>query len=177
MHVRGAGLIGATAGYGMYLAISEATPHSFDFKLKRAAIDLKETRPTAANLESAVERQLRGIKGVISVEEKKRILFETAEKIADEDAESGRMIGQHGLGLIENISKERGLVNILTHCNAGWLAFVDYYYNYLFIYLFTLFYFILFYFLFIIEIIIYLFRYLFIYFIFYFLFFTLLLFI
>jgi methylthioribose-1-phosphate isomerase len=122
MHVRGAGLIGAAAGYGMYLA----TLGSND--LSAAAEQLKATRPTAVNLAWAIDRQLKGIEAAKSAEERQRVAFQTAREIADEDAEHCRRIGEHGLELIRNLSAKKygAPVNILTHCNAGWLAFVDY---------------------------------------------------
>jgi len=127
MHVRGAGLIGAAAGYGMYLASLEAPKENFDSYLIQTGEKLKSTRPTAVNLAWAVERQLKNIKENI-YSSQKNIFFETAEKIADEDAENCKRIGEYGVDIIKNISKKkRGKrVNILTHCNAGWLAFVDY---------------------------------------------------
>jgi methylthioribose-1-phosphate isomerase len=129
MHVRGAGLIGASAGYGMYLAAIEAASQaSFDEHMARAAAQLAATRPTAVNLSWAVERQLRHVAAGKTVEEKMALALHNAELIADEDAEHCRMIGQHGLGLIRQIAekKSRKAVNVLTHCNAGWLAFVDF---------------------------------------------------
>jgi methylthioribose-1-phosphate isomerase len=128
MHVRGAGLIGATAGYGMYMATLEAPKDGFDDYLVKAGEKLKATRPTAVNLQWAVKRQLDSIKKESSIDDKISIAFKTANEIADEDAEFCRRLGQHGLKIIEEISKKRNgkPVNILTHCNAGWLAFVDY---------------------------------------------------
>src|SRR5258708_23004791 len=129
MHVRGAGLIGASAGYGMYLAANEAASrNSFDDHIAPAAVQLKATRPTAVNLSWAVERQLRHIAAGKTTDEKMALALRNAELIADEDAEHCRMIGQHGLRLIRQIDEQRpgGTVNVLTHCNAGWLAFVDY---------------------------------------------------
>jgi methylthioribose-1-phosphate isomerase len=129
MHVRGAGLIGAAAGYGMYLAtLAAVAPTLFENDLAAAAAQLKATRPTAVNLKWAIERQLKSISAAEGVEEKQRTAFDTAQQIADEDAEYCRRIGEHGVGLIRRISKEKGgaPVNLLTHCNAGWLAFVDY---------------------------------------------------
>ena len=128
MQVRGAGLIGATAGYGMYLAVLEAPKNNFDEFMTKAAERLKGTRPTAVNLENAVERQLYVISKGNNLEERIKIALKTAINIADEDAEYCRRIGQHGLKIIEEISKKKEgePVNILTHCNAGWLAFVDY---------------------------------------------------
>ncbi|MFH1311449.1 MAG: S-methyl-5-thioribose-1-phosphate isomerase [Nanoarchaeota archaeon] len=128
MHVRGAGLIGATGGYGMYIAALEAPKDNFDSFMINAGNKLKETRPTAVNLEWAVEKQLDTIKKANSLDEKIKIALNTANNIADEDVEYCRRIGQHGLKIIQEISKKKNRepVNILTHCNAGWLAFVDY---------------------------------------------------
>ena len=128
MHVRGAGLIGAAAGYGMYLAtLTAGAGASFENDLTEAAAKLKATRPTAVNLAWAIERQMKAIGAVEGVEEKQRAAFETAQQIADEDAEYCRRIGEHGEELIRRLSAQKGggPVNILTHCNAGWLAFVD----------------------------------------------------
>jgi methylthioribose-1-phosphate isomerase len=129
MHVRGAGLIGASAGYGMYLAALEAAGRdSFDEHLTRAAAQLTATRPTAVNLSWAIERQLQNIASGKTADEKVALALGTADSIADEDAEHCRMIGQYGLQLIRQIAetKSNKPVNVLTHCNAGWLAFVDY---------------------------------------------------
>ncbi len=121
MHVRGAGLIGAAAGYGMYLA-------TYETDLMSAAAVLKATRPTAVNLAWAIDRQLDNMRAATSLEEKRQIAFRTAQEIADEDAEYCRRIGEHGLQLLRSLSEKKGgrPVNVLTHCNAGWLAFVDY---------------------------------------------------
>ncbi len=121
MHVRGAGLIGAAAGYGMYLAmLAEIEPTA-------AASLLQATRPTAVNLAWAVERQLNAIGAGANAAEKLALARTTAEAIADENAEHCRQIGLHGYELIEEIARRKNgqPVNILTHCNAGWLAFVD----------------------------------------------------
>jgi methylthioribose-1-phosphate isomerase len=142
MHVRGAGLIGASAGYGMYLAAIEAATGTgaagVDEQLARAAARLMATRPTAVNLSWAVERQLQNMAKGKNAREKVALALGTARSIADEDAEHCRMIGQHGLELIRQIARKKagkfatanpsagGPVNVLTHCNAGWLAFVDY---------------------------------------------------
>jgi methylthioribose-1-phosphate isomerase len=128
MHVRGAGLIGATAGYGMYVAAvtapadAELLPH-----LEASGARLKATRPTAVNLAWAVDRQLEAIRAGGSREEQLALARATADAIADEDAEFCRRLGEHGVALIETIGarKGNGPVNVLTHCNAGWLAFVD----------------------------------------------------
>ena len=128
MHVRGAGLIGAAAGYGMYLATLEAAvARDFDEHLATAAVQLKATRPTAVNLAWAVDRQLTQIAAAETLDEKISAARAIAEAIAAEDAEHCRSIGRHGLELIREIAsrKEGKPVNVLTHCNAGWLAFVD----------------------------------------------------
>lgn len=129
MHVRGAGLIGATAGFGMYIAALQAPRESFMDFLVAAGEQLKATRPTAVNLAWAVERQLDAIRAVDGdIETKIQRALDVAKEIADEDADFCRRIGEHGVTLIEEISERKGgePVNILTHCNAGWLAFVDY---------------------------------------------------
>jgi len=128
MHVRGAGLIGATAGYGMHIAAKEASKDDFDNQVMQAGEKLKATRPTAVNLAWAVDRQLEAMKQGNSPEEKIEITLKTASEIADKDAEFCRRIGEHGMKIIEEISQRKNgdTVNILTHCNAGWLAFVDY---------------------------------------------------
>ena len=124
MHVRGAGLIGASAAFGMYLAVLESTDWS---SIEKAAARLIATRPTAVNLSYAVDYMLEKLKGA---SESERLMFagQIAQSIADDDAEKCRMIGIHGAQIIEKISraKKSRRVNILTHCNAGWLAFVDY---------------------------------------------------
>lgn len=127
MHVRGAGLIGAAAGFGMYLAaIEKANNHLTETYLEVKADQLKATRPTAVNLAWAVDRQLQVLSGHSS-EYQIQIALSEAQKIADEDAAHCKNIGEHGLSLIDEISQQKsgGTVNVLTHCNAGWLAFVD----------------------------------------------------
>lgn len=128
MLVRGAGLIGAAAGFGMYLAALEAGEETLNEDLSGAAEVLKATRPTAKNLEWAVVRQLNAMKTAADKNGKIEIARKTAVEIADEDAEFCRRIGEHGVRLIEEIAerKKGETVHVLTHCNAGWLAFVDY---------------------------------------------------
>ncbi len=129
MHVRGAGLIGAAAGYGMYLAALEVPQDgSFDRFMSDAAGRLKAARPTAVNLSWAVDKQLKAIEFRKSAAEKVSVAFETACEIASMDIDSCKRIGKHGLKVIEELSRKKGgeTVNILTHCNAGWLAMVDY---------------------------------------------------
>ena len=130
MHVRGAGLIGATAGYAMYLATLEAVdhPNGFDHSLVQSAEVLLASRPTAVNLSWAVDRQLLAIRQYTGIQERINIALATAEEIADDDVNCCQSIGDYGLPLIESVSKRNPgrPVNVLTHCNAGWLAFVDY---------------------------------------------------
>jgi methylthioribose-1-phosphate isomerase len=128
MVVRGAGLIGATAGYGMYIAALTAPRDGFELFIRNAAEVLIATRPTASNLAWAVKRQLAAMSKAETIPGKIEAAFQTACAIADEDAAFCRRIGEHGLKLIREISeaKNGAPVNILTHCNAGWLAFVDY---------------------------------------------------
>lgn len=125
MHLRGAGLIGAAGAYGMYLAVIEAqNKTNFTEALEKSALLLKATRPTAVNLTWAVDLMLNQIGEERDIPNALRY----AEAIANQDAEACRMIGEHGIYLIREISKKKKgeTVNILTHCNAGWLAFVDY---------------------------------------------------
>jgi methylthioribose-1-phosphate isomerase len=128
MHVRGAGLIGATAAFGMYCAALHAPRKKSESFIEEAARKLVDTRPTAKNLSWAVKRQLTAMQGVENKEERIKKTYETACLVADEDADYCRRIGGHGLGIIRDISRQKNgePVNILTHCNAGWLAFVDY---------------------------------------------------
>jgi methylthioribose-1-phosphate isomerase len=128
MLVRGAGLIGATAGYGMYLAALAADPKRIHEDLQAAAELLISARPTAVNLAWAVRRVLTAVTGLASATEIRSAARVTAEQIADEDARYCLQIGQHGKQVIDTIWYRKGnqCVNILTHCNAGWLAFVDY---------------------------------------------------
>ncbi len=112
----------------MYLATLQSSEHSFDRDMERYSNLLLSTRPTAKNLEWAVRKQQEAIAGVSSFAEKTDVAFRNACVMADDNAEHGRRIGEHGVTLIEEISRRKKgkTVNILTHCNAGWLAFVDY---------------------------------------------------
>ena len=128
MWVRGAGCIGATAGYGMWLAAIDAMRDpDYMLGLKLAARKLKQTRPTAVNLAWAVDRMVAEIARARTPEMALEIARGTAERVADEDVAACRAIGEHGLQIIREMSakKDGATVNVLTHCNAGWLAFVD----------------------------------------------------
>jgi methylthioribose-1-phosphate isomerase len=128
MHLRGAPLIGVAAGYGMYLASREAlgSPGAVGAAgIAEAARKLLATRPTAINLAWAVRRQLQAIEGVQDPEERVQTTLVTARSIESEDIECCRRIGEHGHRLIEEVfARKRQRVNVLTHCNAGWLACV-----------------------------------------------------
>ena len=122
MEVRGAPLIGATAAYGLVLSIIENKNQSF---LKKSSKDLIASRPTAINLEWAVDRMMKKISGVNSNDILK-VALEEAKIIVEEDVEFSKNIGLNGLKIIEEIyNKKKDTVNILTHCNAGWLATID----------------------------------------------------
>ena len=125
MAVRGAGCIGATAGYGMWLATRQA--ERSEQRLREFARLLIATRPTARNLAWAVERQLSTLCTVDGAHWEKASLAE-ADAIADEDASWCREIGSHGLPLLSTLAEKKPPgepLRILTHCNAGWLAFTD----------------------------------------------------
>jgi len=129
MHVRGAILLGAAAAYGMYIATLEAPRNDqFDVFVHEAGEKLKATRPTAVNLAWAVDRQLEKIRKGNSINEKISLAMSTAMAIAAKEEDACQKIGEHGLKIIRQISeaKDNKTVNILTHCNAGWLACVDY---------------------------------------------------
>ena len=122
MEVRGAPLIGATAAYGLVLSILEKNDQSF---LKKSSEDLIASRPTAINLKWAVDRMMKKLSGINS-NEVLRIALEEAKAIVEEDVTFCKNIGVNGLKIIEEIAnKKKNTVNILTHCNAGWLATID----------------------------------------------------
>ena len=128
MWVRGAPLIGATAGYGMFFAIKESLESDNPEEVYQLAIQrLLSTRPTAVNLHWAVERQKKVIAGAHSPEEKIDIAWKTAEAIVEEDVAISKSMGEYGLSLIEAIYQKNPdrPVNILTHCNAGRMATVE----------------------------------------------------
>ena len=123
MQVRGAPLIGATAAYGVWLALRH---DASDEALERAYATLIATRPTAINLKWALDEMLAAVRNKPRAERLEAALRRAGE-IADEDVAINQAIGRHGLKLIEAIAaKKKGeRVNLLTHCNAGWLATVD----------------------------------------------------
>ena len=122
MEVRGAPLIGATAAYGLVLAILENNDQTF---LKKASEDLINSRPTAINLKWAVDRMMQKLSGVNS-DKILDIAQNEANEICEEDIKFCENIGLNGLKIIEEIyNKKKDTVNILTHCNAGWLATIN----------------------------------------------------
>lgn len=128
MQVRGAGLIGVTAGYGVYLiAKNFSSQNNWAEYMQEECTKLLKTRPTAKNLSYALDRQAR-IWQNHAQDEALPKLREEALNLAQEDIDFCRRIGEHGKKLIEEIAEKKNgqPVNILTHCNAGWLAFTDY---------------------------------------------------
>jgi len=122
MQVRGAPLIGATAAYGLWLALRA---DASDVSLEKAAGVLMATRPTAVNLRWAIDDMMRLLRPA-AIGDREALAFRRAGEICDEDVDICRSIGEHGLPLIEALAgRKPGPVNILTHCNAGWVATVD----------------------------------------------------
>ncbi|MGI9385099.1 MAG: S-methyl-5-thioribose-1-phosphate isomerase, partial [Methyloligellaceae bacterium] len=123
MQVRGAPLIGATAAYGVCLALRE---DASDDALDRAAELLMGTRPTAVNLRWALDEMAKAVRN-LPRDRRLEAAYARAAEICDEDVETCRRIGEHGLALIRDHAarKPEEPVNVLTHCNAGWLATVD----------------------------------------------------
>ena len=122
MQVRGAPLIGAVAAYGVCLAVrADASTEA----MERDCAALAATRPTAVNLRWAIGRMLTRLRNTVPTE-RVAAAYEEAGRIADEDAAQCEAIGRHGVGLIAEIAARTARrVNVLTHCNAGWLATVD----------------------------------------------------
>jgi methylthioribose-1-phosphate isomerase len=127
MAVRGAPLIGVTAAYGLYLATVEARHHDFESYVQQRLQRLANTRPTAVNLRWALQQVKAAMDSGENIAQKTALALQCADSIRQQDIEMCRQIGVHGLPLIAAISqrKQKGPVNILTHCNAGWLACVD----------------------------------------------------
>jgi methylthioribose-1-phosphate isomerase len=122
MVVRGAPLIGATAAYGLALALRT---DASDQRVEEAARILRATRPTAVNLAWALER-VRGVIARLAPRERYEAALREAANICEADVEQCRSIGVHGLEIIRRLAGSASRrINILTHCNAGWLACVD----------------------------------------------------
>ncbi|NEU10888.1 S-methyl-5-thioribose-1-phosphate isomerase [Methylobacterium sp. BTF04] len=122
MVVRGAPLIGVAAAYGLALGLAE---DSSDGGIDRAVEFLADTRPTAINLRWALDRVAAKLRAVPETE-RAAFAFAEAGRIADEDVESCHAIGVHGARILADLHRQKGRpINVLTHCNAGWLATVD----------------------------------------------------
>ena len=122
MQVRGAPLIGVTAAYGMYIAAKENSDLKY---LLKAGEKINSTRPTAVNLSWAINKIINNISNINKNDLPIKIL-EMANQIRQDDINNCKKIGEHGFDLIKKIyEKKHQPVNILTHCNAGWLATVD----------------------------------------------------
>ncbi len=124
MQVRGAPLIGATAAYGLAMAIRQ---DASDEAIDKAVEFLAKQRPTAINLRWALEEMRRAVQN-LPREERAAAAYKRAAEICDEDVETCRLIGVHGKALIDDIARTKGKgekIEVLTHCNAGWLACVD----------------------------------------------------
>ncbi|CAE7921623.1 mtnA [Symbiodinium necroappetens] len=143
MHVRGAGLIGCAAAYGMYLSLRELSKTSsakeVRERLEHASQQLRATRPTAVNLRVGVEKVAKAVESVLgpnggSLEAALGAARKEAARITDEDADFCRRIGEAGADLLQQLyerkkasasPEDKLTINVLTHCNAGWLAFAD----------------------------------------------------
>jgi methylthioribose-1-phosphate isomerase len=124
MQVRGAPLIGATGAYGLCLALAKDPS---DEALEKAYRLLAEARPTAVNLRWALD-EMRKTVARVPISERRAAAYQRAAQICEEDIAINRALGEHGLELIRQIAARKAPgepVNILTHCNAGWLATVD----------------------------------------------------
>lgn len=122
MQVRGAPLIGATAAYGLAVALQQ---DASDAGMAAAVDTLAATRPTAVNLAWALGRMSACLAPLAPVQ-RAEFAWAEAARIAEEDVAQNRAIGQHGLGLLQQIQpRQAGVLNVMTHCNAGWLATVD----------------------------------------------------
>ncbi len=142
MHLRGAPLIGIAGAYGVYLSSLEAREISNklvdqEIYIKNKCEELKNSRPTAVNLMWAVDKVSEEITGLKSISEIVKKSLSLANEMADDDVKINKKIGSNGLKIIKEIyerkrdklfcsDKDKCVINILTHCNAGWLATVDY---------------------------------------------------
>jgi methylthioribose-1-phosphate isomerase len=122
MQVRGAPLIGATAAYGVALAMQESGDND---RLQQVARILVATRPTAVNLRWAVERMMAHLLPIPAAQ-RADAAWREAAAICDEDVAANQALGRHGLDMLRALHEKHGRpLNVLTHCNAGWLATVD----------------------------------------------------
>lgn len=132
MRIRGAPLIGVVGAFGMFLAIcslrAERNLSAFRTKLGVLANSITATRPTAVNLAWAVQLVARAVEVEAAVEDREARALEVVEQIIAAETAACHQIGMHGLNIIKEISRKKSgqVVNILTHCNAGWLCALDY---------------------------------------------------
>lgn len=127
MVVRGAPLIGVTAAFGLYLAARNSDTKNWCDEIKKAGALLNSARPTAVNLKYALDLSMAEVNCSASREGIMDRLFHMAMRLAEDEVNRSKKIGEHGLSLIRKLYfKTKRRVNILTHCNAGWLACVDY---------------------------------------------------
>lgn len=127
MVVRGAPLIGATAAFGLYLAAYGSDSKNWCEELQKAGENLVSARPTAVNLKYAVDQLMEKVNCAASREAMIKELFHFSIRFAEDEVLRSKKIGEHGVSLIREIYERTSRpVNILTHCNAGWLACVDY---------------------------------------------------
>ena len=128
MTVRGAPLIGVTAAYGIYLALIEFNRRkNFETYVQQKANEMKTARPTAINLAFAIDEVVKALSEATTIEESRNFAFVKANELRQLEIDHCSAIGDFGLPIIEAISKRKNeeTVNILTHCNAGWLACID----------------------------------------------------
>lgn len=128
MVVRGAPLIGVTGAYGIFVALKDDKDNRGEAYIRSEAEKIINARPTAVNLAWGVNRTLTAVLSETDPAKRIDVARQTAGEIAEEEAENSRRIGQHGLALIEEIARNKPgrTVNILTHCNAGSLACIEY---------------------------------------------------
>jgi methylthioribose-1-phosphate isomerase len=127
MLLRGAPLIGVAAAYGIYLAVKEyeGDISVFDKYISEKAVKIKSTRPTTVNLSNAVDKSLSFIKKEKDIKSKIKAALNFALNLSKSEIDSCKKIGEYGLDIIKKLDKNNQ-INILTHCNAGWLACIDY---------------------------------------------------
>ncbi len=127
MDVRGAPLIGVTAAYGLYLGLINIKESNFHNEFKLLTKKMITARPTAVNLEFAVNLLIEALKNTNDLKEAQKLALETAHNLKQKEIENCEKIGDYGLHLIEKIAEKKPgqTINILTHCNAGWLACID----------------------------------------------------
>ncbi|MCX7908177.1 MAG: S-methyl-5-thioribose-1-phosphate isomerase [Ignavibacteria bacterium] len=127
MLVRGAPLIGVTALYGLFFSVKDCTEENFEFIFNNSVNQILSTRPTAVNLKNALEVSINEISKTTSLKEKLYSLLQSARSLKEKEIFISKKIGEYGVQLIEEVyQKKKRVVNILTHCNAGWLATIDY---------------------------------------------------